>query len=199
MDNKKVLGVIRPTVEAVVENVASLEIVAKQSPPTPRLRRGKVGIIATYATVESKAFVKEIKKLAPKIKVYQKACPLLVLIIEEGEIRWKGLDLILEKYLSVLKGKNIDSLILGCTHYGLIAWKIKKVMGKKVKIISQGKLVAEKLKDYLERHSEIEKKLSKNKRRESFETDLSERYEKMAKMFLGKHFNKSDNFELIIL
>jgi len=207
---KRVLGVIRPTVEAVVESNCFRNIQHPTSPiksgiltstegrrKTRGASKSKIGVIATRATVKSRVFVKELKKLAPKIKVYQKACPLLVPIIEEGETKWKGLDLILEKYLSVLKHKNIDSLILGCTHYGLIAGKIKKIMGENVTVISQGKVVAEKLKDYLKKHLEIEKQLSKKGKRAYFVTDLSKRYEKLAKMFLGKYFTKKDKLKLV--
>jgi len=103
----------------------------------------------------------------------------------------------LEKYLPVLKARNIDSLILGCTHYGLIAEKIKRVMGKKVRVIFQGKVVAEKLKDYLERHPEIEKRLSRKGKRAYFVTDLSKRYQKIARMFLGRYFSKKDKLKLV--
>jgi glutamate racemase len=177
---RRVLGVIRPTVEAVFQS-----------------KMKKVGVIGTYATVSSKAFSKEIKKLNKKVKVYQKACPLLVPIIEEGELDWKGLDLILDKYLAVFSDKNIDSLILGCTHYGLILEKVKKAIGKDVKVVFQGNVVAGKLKDYLKRHPEIEKSLDRSGKRDYFVTDFSRRYEKMARMFLGEHFTKKNKLKLV--
>lgn len=166
---RRVLGVIKPAVEALEQ-----------------AKNHRVGVIGTYATIQSNAFVKEINKALPKIEVFQEACPLLVPIIEEGEVDWEGLNLILEKYLKPLKKKNIDSLILGCTHYGLIKNNIQKIIGDKVKIVCEGEQVAIKLKDYLRKHPEIEKKLSKDLKREFYVTDLNDRYQKMADWFLGK-------------
>lgn len=176
---RRVLGVIKPAIEAL-------------SRTKPHL----VGVIGTYATVQSTSFVKEIKKIQAKTQVFQQACPLLVPIIEEGEIDWIGLNMILEKYLKPLKTKEIDVLILGCTHYGLIVDKIRSVIGKKVKIISEGKETATKLKDYLKKHPEIENKLSKEKSREFYVTDLNLRYQKMARTFLGKNFKDFTGFTL---
>ena len=166
---KKVLGVIRPAVEKVIE-----------------LKAKRVGVIGTYATVNSKSFVHEIKKLNPQVEVYQNAAPLLVPIIEEDEINWAGCDLILRKYLDPLIKKKIDTLILGCTHYGLIADKIQKIIGKNVNVITEGEETAEKLKNYLKRHAELERQLIKNMSRQYFVTDLNERYKKMAELFLGR-------------
>jgi len=166
--NRRVLGVIKPAIEALQQ-----------------LKFHRVGIIGTYTTVQSKAFVKEAKKELVKKQVFQKACPLLVPIIEEGEIGWKGLDLILKKYLRFLKEKKIDSLILACTHYGLIKKNIQKIVGSRVKIICEAEETAVKLKKYFYKHPEIEKKLSKEFRRDLYITDLNKRYQKMADWFLG--------------
>ena len=177
--DKKVLGVIRPTVESVID--AGYK---------------KIGVIGTYALVISKSFVKEIKKFDKSVEVYQKACPLLVPIIEEGEIDWQGLDMILKKYLQPLKNNNIDSLILGCTHYGLIDDKIHKIIGTGVHIVTEGNVTALKLKDYLIRHPEIEKHLGKDRQREYYVTDLNIRYKKMIQLFLEKYFDKKDSLRL---
>lgn len=166
---KKVLGVIKPAVEKVNETKAL-----------------KVGIIGTYTTIGTKAFIREITKVSPKTKVFQMACPLLVPIIEEGEIDWLGLKMILKKYLRPLTKRKIDTLILACTHYGLIADKIQAVVGKNVNIITEGQETAIKLKDYLQRHPGVEKSLTKNRQREFFVTDLNERYKKIAQMFFGR-------------
>jgi glutamate racemase len=172
---RRVLGIIRPTVEAIVEKNSK-----------------RVGIMATYATVISKSFVAELKKLDDKIDVYQNACPLLVPVIEEGEVQWEGLHLLLQKYLAPLKKKNIDTLVLGCTHYGLIDEKIRSLVGPSTEILSEGKVTAQKLKKYLKKHRALEKKLAKAKKRAYYVTDLNERYKKMAKFFLGKSFSKGD-------
>src|SRR3990167_2847916 len=178
--DRRVLGVIKPAIEKVGE-----------------LQAKRVGVIGTYATVNSKAFIREIKKVYPKAQIFQKACPLLVPIIEEGEIDWIGLKLILEKYLAPLKKKKIDSLILGCTHYGLIANKIQSIIGKDVRIITEGIETAIKLKDYLARRPEIEFKLLKNKAREFYVTDLNLRFLKMARFFLGKKFRNFKDLTFI--
>lgn len=177
--DRKVLGVIRPTVETVIEG-----------------NYKTVGVIGTYATIISKSFEKELKKCNTDIQVYQQACPLLVPIIEEGEVQWKGLDLILKKYLEPLKKKNIDCLILGCTHYGLIDDKIQSLVGKEIRIISEGKFTAQKLKEYLKRHSEIEKLLTKGKKRTYYMTAVNDRYKKMVKLFLGSQFKKEGRIQL---
>ncbi len=166
--DRRVLGVIRPTVETVVE-----------------LSFKRVGVIGTHATIISKSFVKELKKFDNSIEVYQQACPLLVPIIEEGEKDWEGLDLILKKYLKPLQEARIDSLILGCTHYGLIDDKIRRLVGSKVAIVSEAEVTEEKLKNYLERHPEIDAKLTKKRKRIYYLTDLNERYKQMMKLFLG--------------
>lgn len=162
---KKVLGVIKPAVEAI------------------NGQEKQIAVIGTQATINSNAFLKEIKKLWPKVKVIQKATPLLVPIIEEGETNWLGLNLILKKYLNQIKKTQPDKLILGCTHYGLIKDKIKKTISKKTLIIDEGNEVAKKLTTYLKNHSEIEKKLAKQGKREFYVTDLNDRYQKMAEKF----------------
>lgn len=165
---RKILGVIRPAVEAAIEEGGK-----------------RVGVIGTSTTVHTRAFVKELKKLSAKISVYQQAAPLLVPIIEEGELNWPGTALILKKYLQPLLKRKIDTLILGCTHYGLIKNKIQKIVGKGINIISEGEVTAAKLKDYLKRHSEIERKLSRGGERFYYVTDLNKRYEKLARFFLS--------------
>ena len=154
-------------------------------------------MIGTHTTINTKTFVKELKKLSPKIEVFQQACPLLVPIVEEGELDWEGLNLILDKYFVNLKKEHIDSLILGCTHYSLIEKNIQKAIGKNVKIISEGKETAKKLKNYFKRHQEIEKKLSKNKTRQYFVTDLNSRYLQMAKLFLGNQLRPEEKLSLV--
>lgn len=179
---KRVLGIIIPTAEEVANPHAK-----------------NIGILATEATVNSLVFPKEINKIYPKTKVYQQACPLLVPMIEAGEIKWKGLDLIIQKYLKELfkKSKKIDTIILACTHYPIIKNKflrnlhflknkIKKYLPKNIRVISQGKIVAKKLKDYLKRHPEIEEKLSKTKERIFLTTENSKRIRNLAKLFYGQ-------------
>lgn len=166
--DRKILGVLIPVAEKTVE-------VSKT---------GIVGVVGTKATINSNAYETELKKIKPEIKVYSKACPLLVPFIEEDWHTKPEAISILKKYLRSLKNCNIDTLILGCTHYPLMIKDFKRIMGKKVKILDSGTTTAEKLKKYLERHPEIESKLTKGKSREFFTTDDPAKF----KNFVEKHF-----------
>lgn len=174
--DKKVLGIIIPTAEEIGKFTSSKEI----------------GILATEATVKSLAYPKEINKFYPEIKVHQQACPLLAPIIEAGGIEQKNLDLAIEKYLNRLfqKSRKIDTIILGCTHYAIIEDKIKSYLPDGVKILSQGKIVAEKLKNYLERHPEINSKILKTGKKIFLTTENSDenldRIKKLAELFYGE-------------
>ena len=149
-----------------------------------KTRNKRVGIIGTEATINSHTFRAEILKLDPQIKVWERACPLLVPIIEAGEFNWRGLDDILKKYLTPLKEQKIDTLVLGCTHYALIKEKIKKVMGPKVKLISEDEIIAPKLKNYLARHPEIERHLKKGGKNEQWVTAYSQRFNEISRLFM---------------
>lgn len=168
--DRRVLGVIKPIVEELSVRCYGLG--------------GRIGVIGTKATVNSQAFVREIKKILPKVEVFQQACPLLVPYIEDSSRNKKVLKLILEEYLEELKKKKINCLLLACTHYELIKKEIKAVIGPKVKVIAEGQIVAKKLKDYLKRHQEIEKKLEKEKQISYFFTDSNKDNKKLMKLFL---------------
>lgn len=168
--NKKVLGVLIP----------AAEVAAK------RTKNKKIGIIATERTVSSKAFRRELLKIDEKVEIFQKSCPLLVPLVEAGKEDLPRTEVILEKYLQPLLEKKIDTLILGCTHYGILKKKIAKIVGKKVNIICEADVIGKKLKDYLERHSKIEKTIGKNKKISFFSTDLSSGFEKIGSRFFRK-------------
>jgi glutamate racemase len=167
--DRRVLGVLIPAAEEAV----------RKAP------HKKIGVIATEGTVTSGAFIREIHKIDPTIKVFQKACPLLVPIVEAGEQNSKATELILRDYLKPLLAKKVDGLILGCTHYGIIESKIKKIIGK-VNLISEAHIVPVKLRDYLRRHPEIEMSLSKNGNRLFYTTDLTEKFQVLGSKFFGK-------------
>jgi len=165
---RKVLGVLIPVAEETVSIT----------------KNNRVGVVGTRATVNSNAYTTEIHKLNPHIKVCSKACPLLVPFIEEDWHTKPEAISILKKYLRPIKSCNIDTLILGCTHYPLMIKDFKRIMGKKVAILKSGDITAKKLKDYLQRHPEIEKKLTKNKTRTFLTTDDPLKF----KEFTEKHF-----------
>ena len=167
---KRVLGVLIPAIED-----ASL-----------KTKNNKVGIIATDATVQSEAFPDEFKKINKKIKVFEKACPLLVPIVELGEIKNPATDVIIQNYLKPLISKQIDTLVLGCTHYGILENKIKKIVGPKIHIVSEARVVPDKFEDYLKRHSEIENLIAKDKNIRFCTTDLTDRFQKLGSKIVGK-------------
>lgn len=167
--DKKILGVIRPLVEAVNDSQ----------------KDGSVGVVGTSGTINSNSYEIELKKLNPKIIVHGKACPLLVPLIEEGWSEKSETKMILRKYLRNLKSKNIGTLILGCTHYPVLYKEFVKYIGKNVHVPHPGGIVANSLKDYLKRHPEIETKLSKNKKRQFLTTDDPDRFKEVSKRFWG--------------
>ncbi len=167
--NRRVLGVIIPTLEAIDSG------------------HKNIGIIGTLGTVKSKIYELELKKLWPKAKVFEQAAPLLVPLIENNEL--DKAEPFLREYLKPLLAKKIDTLVLGCTHYPLLKNQIVNIVGPKVKIICQTDVVPSKLANYLARHPEIEKKLSK-KHSQIFEvTDLNQDFLSVSKMLFGKSIN----------
>ena len=173
-----VLGVIRPTVEAV-----------------PAITQtGHVGILATPATVSSESYVLELQKVTGDgLQVTQQACPMWVPLIEAGEHTGEGADYFVEKYVREILAKDpqIDTLVLGCTHYPLLLEKINRHLdisrsrGLKIKTIAQGALVADSLKDYLLRHPEYREQLSQGGTCHYLTTENADRFSQSASNFLG--------------
>ena len=170
--DKRVLGVIRPT----------SEMVGKYS------KTGHVGVFGTIGTITSDSYPIEIEKLFPHLKVHQEACPMWVPLVEYNEIETEGADYFIQKNIESLlsKDKNIDTIILGCTHYPLLINKIKKYLPSGISLISQGEIVAESLVDYLKRHPEMEQRCSKQSKIEFYSTDSASNFNKHATLFFGK-------------
>lgn len=169
---KRVLGVIRPTTE----------VVGKYS------KTGHVGVLGTSGTVSSNSYPIEIEKFYPEMTVHQEACPIWVPLVENNESESEGADYFVKKHLDSLlsKEKNIDTIILGCTHYPLLINKIKKHLPSHITVLSQGEIVAHSLTDYLDRHPEMQQQLSKDGSREFFTTDSPENFDNPASLFFGK-------------
>lgn len=169
--DRRVLGVIRPTAELIGSMTKTRHI----------------GILATEGTIRSKSYDLEIQKLSPDVKVSGIACPLWVPIIEAGEAGGDGADYFVKKRIDELMAKDndIDAIILGCTHYPLLLPKIKKYVPEGVKIIAQGKYVAESLKDYLHRHPEMEERCSKDGTTHYLTTENPLKFQQNAKLFLS--------------
>jgi glutamate racemase len=178
--DKKILGVIRPMVEAMSAITKS----------------GRIGVVGTRGTIRSKSYETELEKINPDLKIYGQACPLLVPLIEEGWGRKPEMRMILKKYLHELKSCNIDSLVLGCTHYPFLLKDFCRIMGKNVQIPHPGKIVAAKLKDYLQRHPEIESKLTKKGQRFYLTTDDAERFSSIGSEFLGAKLQNAEKVNI---
>ena len=158
-----------------------------------------VGVIGTLSTINNKAYSNELKRLDATINVVEKACPLFVPLAEEGWIDHPATTLIAEEYLSGFKKKNIDTLILGCTHYPVLAGVIQKVLGDEVKLIHSGVPSAKIVEDYLNGRGirQISNQLG---RYEFYVSDVPAKFKEIAERFLGRpveHLHKIDLEELI--
>jgi glutamate racemase len=171
-DGRRVLGVIRPTTE----------IVGKFS------KTNHVGILATKGTVESDSYPIEIKKFFPQVKVFQQACPLWVPLIENNEFNSPGAAYFIKKYVEELlkQSSDIDTILLACTHYPLLEKQIKKYLPENITLISQGKIVADSLNHYLNRHVEIGEKCSRGGEISFFTTDATGDFDQHSTIFFGK-------------
>lgn len=168
---RRILGVIRPTVEAVGAISKSREI----------------GVMGTDGTIQSQSYDMEIRKLYPDARVYGQACPMFVPIVENGEYDSPGADYFVNKYVNSLMAQSpaIDTVILGCTHYPLLIDKIRGALPEGVTVVPQGELVAASLKDYLARHPEIEERCLCTGKRVFYTTDSPERFEASGRIFMG--------------
>ncbi len=167
--SRRVLGVIRPTAEVIGE-------ISKTN---------EVGILATSGTISSHAYQIEVQKLFPEIKIYEEACPMWVPLVECGEGEKQGADYFIKQDIERLlsHSPNIDTLVLACTHYPILRPKIEQYISKDIQLISQGTLVAKALADYLERHSEMEERLSKGNTCHYLTTESSIKFEEFASVF----------------
>ena len=165
------LGVIRPTVEAVDAHT-----------PT-----GAVALWATQGTVQSGSFAIELPSTRPACALTQQACPLLVPLIEAGELAGPGLDHFIGRYWDATRRQDgaVDTLLLGCTHYPLIRDRIEALLPASVRVLAQDDLVAPRLADYLRRHPEIDARLARTGRCRYLTTDASEHFDRLAEIFMG--------------
>jgi len=177
--DNRVLGVIRPSVEKVAEIT----------------RNGHVGVLGTVGTVSSESYPIELEKWSGgRVKsTVQEACPMWVPIVENNEIETEGADYFVRKnILNILeKDKNLDTLILGCTHYPLLEKLIRKYVPEEIEILKQGHIVAEKLSDYLDRHPEMEVRLSKGGSIDYRTTESTGTFESKASLFMGQDVKAS--------
>lgn len=170
--HKRVLGVIRPTSE-VIGNYT---------------KTNKVGVLGTTGTVQSNSYLMEIAKFFPDVKVFQEACPMWVPLIENNEYDGKGADYFIQKHINNLleKDRDIDTILLACTHYPLMIKKIREFTPPGIRLISQGEIVSSSLADYLNRHPEIAETCSRGGGTAFFTTDSAEDFDGHGLHFYGK-------------
>lgn len=168
--SRRVLGIIRPTAECI----GSLT------------RTRHIGIFATEGTVKSGSYNLEINKLNPDIKVTAEPCPMWVPLVENNEYDSPGADYFVKKRIGNIMRRDpeIDSIILGCTHYPLLIDKILKYVPRNVRIIPQGEYVAASLQDYLKRHPETEKMCTRNGHCRYLTTESTEKFSESARLFM---------------
>lgn len=175
--DRRVLGVIRPTVERIDSITQSKHL----------------GILATSGTIKSESYIMEVHKLFPEIKVTGQACPMWVPLVEYNEAQAPGADYFVKKYIDELLAKDnqIDTIILGCTHYPLLLPKIKQYVPKGIHIVSQGELVANSLQDYLKRHPEMDARCTRGGTCTYFTTEAEEKFADSASTFLNESIQVS--------
>lgn len=170
--DKRVLGVIRPTVESLSE----------------LSRTGHIGILATPGTIQSGSYELEIKKMYPEFVVYGQSCPMWVPLVENNEAQGRGADYFVKKYIDELLSQSdeIDTIVLGCTHYPLLLDKIRAYFPPSISVVLQGPLVTDRLDDYLKRHPEIESRCSKEGGCRYLTTESPRKFSEAATLFLNE-------------
>lgn len=169
---RRVLGVIRPTVEKIGEIT----------------RTGNIGIVGTPGTIRSHSYEMEIEKLYPGFRTFTQACPMWVPLVENGEAAGEGTDYFVKRDVERLMAQNpgIDTVILGCTHYPLLKDKVEKYVPEGVTVLSQGAIVADSLADYLNRHPEMTARCSKGATCRYLTTESSDKFSESATVFLSE-------------
>lgn len=171
-ESRRVLGVIRPTVEALGGISCT----------------GHIGVMGTNGTVQSQSYDMEVAKLYPGFNVSSQACPMWVPLVENHEADSPGADYFVHKYLDALLAKDadIDTILLACTHYPILYPKIREVVPDHINVVTQGDIVAASLADYLVRHPEMEERCSKNGSCRYLTTENPEKFTDLAHIFLNE-------------
>lgn len=169
--SRRVLGIIRPTVESIGGITKSRH----------------VGVLATEGTIKSMSYPLEIKKLFPDIQVVGKACPMWASLVEANEHLTPGADYFVQRDVEALleRDPDIDTVILGCTHYPLLYDKVRSFVPAGVNVLTQGEAVAVSLKDYLGRHTDIEALCTKDGETIFYTTESAEKFRQQASRFLN--------------
>jgi glutamate racemase len=178
-------------------SVATAEVLERFSVPifeviTPAVERAlhisknfNFGVIGTRATVTSRIYEKKIMEKQPQARVYSVACPLLVPLVEEGWLSKPETSMIVKKYLLPLKIRQIDTLILGCTHYPLLKKVIQRKIGRRVQLIDSSISVSGSVRTFLARNAEVDQQLGQNGKLMLFVSDMTDQFQKIAEMTLN--------------
>jgi len=158
-------------------------------------KNNHVGVIGTNATINNKAYSQRLKKLNNKIKVYESACPLFVPLAEEGWIKHKAAQLVADEYLKKFKVHEIDTLILGCTHYPILNDIIQKSVGKKVKLIDSGTSAAIEVNNLLEA-LDLKNDSKRKGKHQFYVSDVPRKFQEVAERFLGKKISYIEKIDL---
>lgn len=171
--NRRVLGIIRPTVESIGAVTKSRH----------------VGVLATEGTIKSLSYPLEIRKLFPDIEVTGEACPIWVPLVEMNEFASDGADFFVKRHIDNLLARDsrIDTIILGCTHYPILLDKIRKYVPQEITVLTQGGAVASSLKEYLNRHPEMDSLCTKGGTSKFFTTESDGKFGNQASLFLNRH------------
>lgn len=175
--DRRVLGVIRPTVEALGKISHSRH----------------VGLLATPGTVKSHSYRMEIEKIYPGMSITEQECPMWVPLVESGEFNSPGADYFVRKYIDSLLSldPDIDTMILGCTHYPLLLPKIREFTPARINILPQGGLIAESLADYLRRHPAMGDRCARSGALEFLTTESPEKFDTLAALFMQQEVSST--------
>lgn len=179
---RRVLGVIRPTVE-VVDSLS---------------RTKHIGVLGTAGTIASQSYTLELAKLFPSVTVVGEACPMWVPLVENNEFDSPGADYFVKQHIDRLLAKDdrIDTIILGCTHYPLLIDKIRRYLPAGITLFPQGEQVAASLKDYLRRHPEMDARLSRGTQCRFQTTESAGRFMSAASLFLKQTIDTVEQIAL---
>ena len=174
-----VIGMIEPGALMALENT----------------KNGRIGVIGTSATINNKAYSGELKKLDPKIQVYEKACPLFVPLAEEGWVGHKATSLIAQEYLKELKEQKTDTVVLGCTHYPILSGVIQEVLGNNVTLIDSGIAAAKVVREELDRMN-LHTNSNSPGIQDYYVSDIPQKFREISRIFMGNNLTNINKVEL---
>ncbi len=180
------IGVIKPGAEAAVQ----------------KTKNGNIGVIGTLATINSNAYAKQIHKIDPKMKVYSLACPLFVPMVEEGYTDKEATFLIARDYLQTMHDVEIDTLVLGCTHYSLLKDVISDVMGEKIQLVASAEEISKSVYQYLAdndlMNAQTSQKPGPTGDRKFFVSDVPDKFTGLASRFLGTEVENATRVDISV-